>query len=138
MLNGRHLETNQCRTGAERKLQRLAEAEGEAATERAFHAYGKKMQSVTEFRYLGRIYTSTDDDWPAVARNLQKPRATWGRLARILGREGEDPKVSRYFYIAVTQQVLLFGAETWVHTKKMDWRRATSPTTVPPVQPPGH
>ena len=48
-LNGCHLETNQCRTGAERKIRRLAAAEGEAATERAFHAYGKRMQSVTEF-----------------------------------------------------------------------------------------
>ena len=73
-----------------------------------------------EFRYLGRILTSTDDDWPAVARNLQKARVTWGRLARILGREGADPKVSRHFYISVTQQVLLFGAETWVLTKKME------------------
>ena len=99
---GRHLETNQCRTGAERKIRRLASAEGEAATERAFHAYGKRMQSVTEFRYLGRILTSTDNDWPAVARNLQKARVTWGRLARILGQEGADPKVSRNFYIAVT------------------------------------
>ena len=63
------------------------------------------------------VVVSTDDDWPAVARNLQKARATWGRLARILGREGADPKVSRNFYIAVTQQVLLFGVETWVLTK---------------------
>ena len=78
------------------------------------------MQSVTEFRYLGRILTSTDDDWPAVARNLQKVRVTWGRLARILGREGADLKVSRNFYIAVTQQVLLFGAETWVLTRNME------------------
>ena len=78
------------------------------------------MQSVKEFRYLGRILTSTDNDWPAVARTLQKARATWGRLARILGREGADPKVSRNFYIAVTQQVLLFGAETWVLTVKME------------------
>ena len=78
------------------------------------------MQSVTEFRYLGRILTSTDDDWPVVARNLRKARVTWGRLARILGREGADPKVSRNFYIAVTQQVLLFGAETWVLTKNME------------------
>ena len=31
-----------------------------------------------------------------------------------------DPKVSRNFYIAVTQQVLLFGAETWVLTKRME------------------
>ena len=101
-LNGRHLETNQCRTGAERKLRRLAAAEGEAATERAFHAYGKKMRAVTEFRYLGRILTNTDDYWPAVAGNIRKARVTWGRLARILGREGADPKVSRNFYIEVT------------------------------------
>ena len=60
-------------------------------TERAFHAYGKKMRAVTEFRYLGRILTNTDDDWPAVAGNLRKARVKWGRLARILGREGADP-----------------------------------------------
>ena len=99
MLNGRHLETNQCRTGAERKIRRLAAAEGEAATERAFTAYGKRMQSVTEFRYLGRVLTSTDDDWPVVARNLRKARVTGGRLERILGREGAYPKVSRIFIL---------------------------------------
>ena len=101
-LNGRHLGTNQCRTGAERKIRRLAAAEGEAETERAFNAYGKRMQSVKEFRYLGRILTSTDDDWPEVARNLQKERATWGRMARIMGREGADPKVSRQYRNCVT------------------------------------
>ena len=96
------------------------QAEGEAATERAFHAYRTKMREVTEFWYLGIILTNTDDDWPAVAGNLRKARVTWGRLARILGREGAHPKVSRNFYIAVTQQVLLFGAETWVLTKRME------------------
>ena len=119
-LNGRHLGTNPCRTGAERKIRRLAAAEGEAATERAFNAYRRRVKLVKGFRYLGRILTSTDDDWPAVARNLQKARARWGRLARIMGREGADPKLSRNFYIAVTQQVLLFGAETWVLTKNME------------------
>ena len=98
----------------------LAAAEGEAATDRVFNAYGKRMELVKEFRYLGRILTSTDNDWPAVARNLQRARATWGRLTGILGREGADPKVSRNFYIAVTQQVLLFGAEKWVLTVKME------------------
>ena len=38
----------------------------------------------------------------------------------VLGREGADPKVSRSFYNSVTQQVLLFGAELWVLTKKME------------------
>ena len=30
----------------------------------------------------------------------------------VLGWEGTDPKLSRMFYIAVTQAVLLFGLET--------------------------
>ena len=30
------------------------------------------MEVVLEFRYLGRLLTATDDDWPAVAGNLQK------------------------------------------------------------------
>ena len=86
-LNGRHLETNQCKTVAERKQRILAAAEIEITSEKAFHTYGKKMRAVTEFRYLGRVMTNTDDDWPAVTGNLRKARVTWGRLARILGRE---------------------------------------------------
>ena len=89
-------------------------------SEKAFHAYGNKMRAVTEFRYLGRVMTNTDDDWPEVAGNLRKARETWGGLARILGREGADPDVSRKFYIAVTQQVLLFGADSWVLAKRME------------------
>ena len=46
--------------------------------------------------------------------NLGKARKSWGRLSRILSREGADPKVSGIFYKAVTQAVLLFGAETWI------------------------
>ena len=79
----------------------------EATLEKAFHAYGTKIRAVTEFKYLGRVLTNTDDDWPAVAGNIRKARASWGRLARILGREGADLKVTRSFYTSVTQQVLL-------------------------------
>ena len=39
----------------------------------------------------------------------------------VLGREGADLKVSRSFYTAVTQQVLLFGEESWVLTKKVEY-----------------
>ena len=88
--------------------------------ERAFHAYKKPMEAVSEFRYLGRLLTAMDDNWLAVAGNNKKARGSWGRLARVLGREGVDPKVSQNFYTAVTQQVLLFGEETWVLTRKME------------------
>ena len=75
------------------------------------------MVAVSEFRYLRRLLTATDNDWPVVAGNIRKAPVSWERLARVLGREGADPKVSRVFYTAVTQQVLLFGAETWVLTR---------------------
>ena len=119
-LNGHHLETSHCRTGTERKQRRLAEAELEITLKKAFHAYGTKMRLVTEFKYLGRVLTNTDDDWPAVAGNIRKARASWGRLARILGREGAYLKVTHSIYTAVTQQVLLFGAESQVLSKSME------------------
>ena len=119
-LNGRHLGTSQCRTGTERKRRRLAEADMRENSERAFHAYGKQMKAVMEFCYLGRLLTATDDDWPTVAGNIWKARVSWGRLARVLGQEGADPKVSQSFYTAVTHQVLLFGAESWFLTGKME------------------
>ena len=88
--------------------------------ERAFHVYRHLMETVLEFRYLGRLLTATYDNWPAVAGSIKKARRIWGRLARVLGSEEADPKVSRNLYTAVTQQVLLFGAETWVLMKKME------------------
>ena len=92
-LNGRHLETSQCRKGIERKRRRLAEAELVATSEKAFHAYGTNMRAVTEFKYLGRVLTNRDDDWPALSGNIRRARASWGRLARILGREGHELRV---------------------------------------------
>ena len=61
-LNGSHLGTIQCRTGKERKQRRLVEAEMRENLERAFHAYGKPMEAVLEFCYLGRLLTAMDDD----------------------------------------------------------------------------
>ena len=71
--------------------------------EKAFHAYGTKIRAVTEFKYLGRVLTNTDDDWLAMASNIRKARAIWGRLARILGREGADLKATLSCNTAVTQ-----------------------------------
>ena len=33
-----------------------------ATSEKAFHAYGTQMRAVTEFKYLRRVLTNTDDD----------------------------------------------------------------------------
>ena len=60
-----------------------------------------------------------DDDWLAVVGNLGKEIWSWGQLSRILSREGADPKVLVHFYKAVLQEVLMFGAETWVLTPRI-------------------
>ena len=119
-LNGRHPATAQCSRGAEQKRRRLTEAETREISKRAFEAYMEPLENVTTFRYLGRVLTAGDDDWIAVVGNLGKARKSWGRLSWILIREVADPKVSGSFYKAVAQAVLLFGAETWVLTPRME------------------
>ena len=61
-----------------------------------------------------------DDDWLAVVGSLGKAKKSWGQLSQILSREGADPKVSRHFYKAMSQPVLLFGAERWVLNPRME------------------
>ena len=90
------------------------------STERAFEAYGKPLETVSTFKYLVRVMAAGYDDWPAVAGNLVKARKSWGRLSRILSQEGADKRVSGNFFKAVVQALLLFGAETWVLTLRIE------------------
>ena len=109
-----------CRSGAEKKRRRLAEAEVRDSAEMAFEVYGEQLQTVASFKYLGIILTEGDDEWLAVAGNLGKARKIWGRLQGIINREGATKRVLGNFFKAVVQQVLLFGAETWVVSTRME------------------
>ena len=91
-LKSRHHATAMCRKGAERKRWRMAEAELWDSTERVFEAYGKPLETVATLKYLGRVMTAGDDNWPAVAGYLVKARKSCGRLSRILIREGADKR----------------------------------------------
>ena len=83
-------------------------------TARDFSAYGIPLEMVTSFKYLGRVISAADGDWPAVVKNLARARNFWSRMSRILSREGSAPRVYSFFFKAVVQAVLLFGADTWV------------------------
>ena len=98
----------------------MAKVELRDSTERDFEAYGKPLETVSTFKYLGRVMTAGDDDWTAVAGNLVKARKSWGSLPQILGREGADKRVSGNFFKAVVQEVVLFGAETWLLTPRIE------------------
>ena len=82
-LNRRHISIVQCVRGAERKRRRLEEEELRESFDMTFQAYGTPLENVTEFKYLGRVITPRDYDWPAVAGNLQKARKSWGRMSHI-------------------------------------------------------
>jgi hypothetical protein len=112
-----HPNTAMCKNGADRKRQRLAVAESRQAKEHVLMARGVPLETVSIFKYLGRLLSNTDEDWPAVYANLRKARKSWARISRILARDGATPRVSGMFYKAVVQSILLFGSETWVVTK---------------------
>ena len=48
------------------------------------------------------------------SQSIRRARKFWGRLGKLLRREGADPITSEKFYRAVVQAVQLFGAKTWV------------------------
>ena len=69
---------------------------------------------------MGRVMMAGDDDCPALAGNVQKARKSWGRMSRVLIREGAYRKVSGHLFKAVVQAVLLFGADMLVLTPRME------------------
>jgi hypothetical protein len=86
---------------------------------------GVPIGSVRMFNYLGRILSANDSDWPSILTQLKKARARWGSLSRILIRDGATPRISGFFYKAVTQAVLLYGCESWTISDQV-WKTLES------------
>ena len=74
---------------------------------------------MTFFKYLGRMISEADNDWPEVVKNLSRARKVWSRMSLILSREVAAPRVSGFLFKSVVQVVLLFGEETGVVTPRM-------------------
>ena len=66
-LNGRHLATTQCAKEAERKRRWLSDEDLWESLERAFQAYRQHLETVTLFKYMGRVLTAGYDNCPEVA-----------------------------------------------------------------------
>ena len=74
-LNGKHQATEMCTKGVERKLKRLREEEAKASTAGDLQVYRRPMDMVMAFKYLGRVLTTSDDNWPAVVSNFRNNRS---------------------------------------------------------------
>ena len=109
-----------CCHRSERKQRKLVVTKTEEWMGSVLSAYGTTMTAVTSFKYLGRIMLTTKNNWPEVDQNLRRAQGKWGRMVKILLREGVDRRTAGRFYVAVVkavvQAVTLFGSETWVVT----------------------
>ena len=56
--------------------------------EQDFMEYGRSLNSLSQFNYLGRILIASDNYWPVVVRNLRKAQKKGYQMTSILGREG--------------------------------------------------
>jgi len=116
-----HQQTADCKRWAAIREKRAADkVYKREMAETVFNVQGVPIENVSEFKYLGRVVNNKDDDRPAVRMNLKKARAKWGRISRILSKEGANPKAMASFYKAIVQSVLLYGSESWVLTLSME------------------
>ena len=120
-----HKGTQMCERARQRAVKRRQVQGNREAAEVVFEINGQPIETVRQFKYLGRVLSNDDDDWPAVRANIQKARWRWGQVAQILSREGASTGTMAYFYKAVVQAVLLYGSESWVMTQRM-WKAVES------------
>jgi hypothetical protein len=48
------------------------------------------IKNVNEFKFLGHILATNDQDTAALTHNLQRARQKWGAVGRVLSRKGAD------------------------------------------------
>ena len=110
----KHQATKTCKKWAD-KMERYFQQQRQNVVQEETHFYvrGRELERVTEFKYLGRMMQDNDDDDAAYRRQLQRARQKWARFGQVLRKQEATPKVMGYFYKAVIQAVLLYGAETW-------------------------
>ena len=60
-LNGQHLATAQCAKEAERKRKRILKEDMQGSVDRDFQAYGRPLETVTSFKYLGWVLQAGDE-----------------------------------------------------------------------------
>jgi hypothetical protein len=78
-----------------------------------FTTYGKELERVENFKYLGRLLAYDDNDAQAVRGNLKRACAIWSRLSRTIRTENASPHACGIFYKATVKSILLFGSKTW-------------------------
>ena len=113
-----HQKTATCRKARGRRTHEVMQDKQAKAEDAKFVVYGKELERVGEFKYLGRVLADNDDDTKCIEGNIRKARARWNCIANILKRDGANAKCMAKIYMAVVQAVLLYGADSWAVSEK--------------------
>ena len=84
-----------------------------------FFVKGQPIGQVSSFTYLGRVLNSEDDDLEACQRNIERSRAKWGALSRLLRSQRASLAMHTRMYLVVVSTVRLYGSETWTFTPRI-------------------
>ena len=109
-----HPNTRLCAQGQRLRQSRKRALSYRRENETLFHVEGQVLDRVEHFRYLGRVISHTNSDWPAIFRQLTRARQRWAMIARVVAKLQIPAKAAGMFYKAIVQAVLLYGSETWV------------------------
>ncbi len=112
-MNGHHYETALCKDRVVRKVQHAAAKRVHLALQNMFTPYGKGVERVEVFKYLGHLLAYNNNNSQAVHGNLKKVQGIWARISCKLRAENASPHVCSIFYKATVKSILLFGSKTW-------------------------
>jgi hypothetical protein len=71
-MNGHHYETALCKDGVARKVQHAAVARAHLALQNMFTGYGKGLERVEVFKYLGCLLAYNANNLQAMRENLNR------------------------------------------------------------------
>ena len=64
----------------------------------------------------GKVHLEVDSDWTGVVHNFRRVRQKRSWMSIVLSREVVDARTLRRVYVAVVQNVVIYGFEMWVMT----------------------
>ena len=82
------------------------------ALKERFTVYREDLKRVETFKYLGRVMAYDDNDVPPARRQLQRARAIWGRLSKVIAKESVPAPMAGMFYGMLVAAVLLYGSKS--------------------------
>ena len=111
-----HLRTERSRGGIKRKQHRGESERIRREEETVYLVRGQLLKGVIEFKYLGKVLDSLDDNWLELFSNLATVSKFWGHFRRIISREGADVRTSGLLCHKIAWALLLYGSKIWVLT----------------------